>query len=57
MKETLERKGDPYVQSLPANRIGTPEDAAGTAIFLGSRASEFITGAVVMLDGGLATTA
>lgn len=57
MKETLERKGDAYVQSLPAKRIGTTEDAAGTALFLGSRASAFITGACLELDGGMSTTA
>lgn len=57
MKETLERKGNAYVQSLPAKRIGTPEDAAGTALFLGSRASAFITGACLELDGGMSTTA
>ena len=57
MKETLERKGDAYVENIPAKRIGTPEDAAGTAIFLGSRASAYITGAFLELDGGLSTTA
>jgi NAD(P)-dependent dehydrogenase (short-subunit alcohol dehydrogenase family) len=57
MKETLERKGEAYVEGIPANRIGSPEDAAGTAIFLGSRASAYITGAFLELDGGLSTTA
>ena len=40
-------------QLLP-QRIGQPEDIAGVAIFLGSRASAYTTGAVVPCDGGIA---
>jgi NAD(P)-dependent dehydrogenase (short-subunit alcohol dehydrogenase family) len=36
----------------PLGRIGTPEDAAGVAIFLSSRASAWVTGIVVPVDGG-----
>jgi NAD(P)-dependent dehydrogenase (short-subunit alcohol dehydrogenase family) len=36
-------------------RTGTPEDIAGTAIYLASRASVFMTGAVLPLGGGFAT--
>jgi len=56
MKETLERLGDAYLEAMPVKRIGCAEDAAGTAIFLGSRASAFITGACIELDGGSHTT-
>jgi NAD(P)-dependent dehydrogenase (short-subunit alcohol dehydrogenase family) len=56
MKDTLARKGDAYIEAMPAKRIGIAEDAAGTAIFLGSRASAFITGACLELDGGISTT-
>ncbi|MBB6520650.1 SDR family NAD(P)-dependent oxidoreductase [Pseudoteredinibacter isoporae] len=38
--------------SVPAGRIGTPEDAAGTAIYLSSRASAFVNGHTIVLDGG-----
>lgn len=37
---------------IPRKRLGTPEDAAGTAIYLCSRASAFVTGHVLVLDGG-----
>lgn len=38
--------------AIPRRRIGTPEDAAGSAIYLCSRASAFVTGHVLVLDGG-----
>jgi 2-deoxy-D-gluconate 3-dehydrogenase len=38
----------------PAGRWGEPEDMAGTAIFLASRASDFLTGAAIPVDGGFA---
>ncbi len=40
------------VKAIPRGRLGTPEDAAGTAIYLCSRASAFVTGHVLVLDGG-----
>jgi len=39
-------------QTFPIKRLGRAEDAAGTAIFLASQASEWITGQVLALDGG-----
>ncbi len=39
-------------QQVPLGRIGSPEDAIGTVIFLSSRAGAYLTGAVVPLDGG-----
>ena len=38
---------------VPAGRWGTPDDIAGTAIFLASRASDFVTGTAIPVDGGL----
>lgn len=38
---------------MPAQRIGTPEDCKGPAIFLASAASDFITGSTIYPDGGL----
>jgi NAD(P)-dependent dehydrogenase (short-subunit alcohol dehydrogenase family) len=55
MKETLERFGDMIVAQVPRGRIGEPEDMAGIAIFLASRAGSYITGAVIPVDGGMST--
>lgn len=42
-------------QSVPRRRIGSPEDIAGTVIFLASRAGAFTTGSVIPVDGGIST--
>ncbi|WP_164155957.1 SDR family oxidoreductase [Sandarakinorhabdus rubra] len=42
--------------ATPLQRWGNPDDMAGVALFLASRASAFMTGAVVTVDGGYATT-
>ncbi|GAB3095715.1 glucose 1-dehydrogenase [Aestuariicella hydrocarbonica] len=39
-------------ETIPRGRIGSPEDAAGTAIYLCARASAWVTGHTVVLDGG-----
>ena len=41
--------------AVPRGRMGSPEDVAGTVIFLASRAGAFLTGAVIPLDGGMST--
>jgi 2-deoxy-D-gluconate 3-dehydrogenase len=40
------------VDRTPAGRWGTPQDMAGIAVFLCSRASDFITGTAIPIDGG-----
>ncbi|MCC6388448.1 MAG: SDR family oxidoreductase [Dehalococcoidia bacterium] len=55
MAETLRRAGDAIARGNPLGRIGEPEDMAGTAIFLSSRASAYITGTVIPVDGGSST--
>jgi NAD(P)-dependent dehydrogenase (short-subunit alcohol dehydrogenase family) len=37
----------------PSGRVGTPEDIAGLAIFLSSRASAYIVGQTIPVDGGV----
>lgn len=39
--------------SMPAQRIGYPDDCKGPAIFLASAASDFVTGSTIYPDGGL----
>jgi NAD(P)-dependent dehydrogenase (short-subunit alcohol dehydrogenase family) len=42
--------------TTPMRRVGQPADIAGAALYLGSRASAFLCGAVIPVDGGRATT-
>jgi 2-deoxy-D-gluconate 3-dehydrogenase len=37
---------------IPAGRWGTPEDLAGAAVFLASRASDYVHGHILVVDGG-----
>lgn len=55
MAATLDAFGDQIAASAPLKRIGRPDDMAGTAIFLASRAGAYLTGAVIPVDGGIAT--
>jgi NAD(P)-dependent dehydrogenase (short-subunit alcohol dehydrogenase family) len=42
---------------IPARRIGTPEDMAGAAIFLASRAGDYVIGDTLVVDGGVLNAA
>ncbi len=39
--------------TVPLGRIGHPDDAAGLALFLSSRAGSYLTGTIIPLDGGI----
>ncbi|RLB79440.1 MAG: dehydrogenase, partial [Deltaproteobacteria bacterium] len=41
-----------FLKRIPIGRLGEPEDFIGTVIFLSSKASDFMTGAIVYVDGG-----
>ncbi|MBK8375395.1 SDR family oxidoreductase [Sphingorhabdus sp.] len=45
--------GDQVGKNIPFPRIGTPEDMAGLAIYLASRAGDYIVGETIACDGGI----
>ena len=45
---------DEILARTPAGRWGRPEELAGTAVYLASRASDFVTGTTIRVDGGYA---
>jgi NAD(P)-dependent dehydrogenase (short-subunit alcohol dehydrogenase family) len=52
----FEQMGEDALGSgIPMGRVGKPEDMAGAAIYLASRAGSYLTGAVIPVDGGVST--
>ena len=51
-REQVEGLHDRVIARTPAGRWGLPDDFAGTAVFLASSASDFVTGAALTVDGG-----
>lgn len=45
-------QGRQHTLRIPMNRWGKPEDLAGAVVFLASRASDYISGAILPVDGG-----
>jgi len=58
--EPIRVDGHPFnefiINRTPAARWGNPEDLVGTAVFLASKASDFVNGQVVYVDGGILAT-
>ena len=51
-KEASEKLMEAFVQMIPMKRMGKPDDIAKVAVFLASSASDYMTGSLVVVDGG-----
>jgi 2-deoxy-D-gluconate 3-dehydrogenase len=54
-REQVDGLHERVLRRTPAGRWGRPDDLAGVAVFLASPASDFVTGAVIPIDGGYAS--
>ncbi|WP_102693641.1 SDR family oxidoreductase [Rummeliibacillus pycnus] len=54
MSEVVIERGREYImQATPLARLGSEEDLKGVALFLASKASDYVTGDVIRVDGGM----
>jgi NAD(P)-dependent dehydrogenase (short-subunit alcohol dehydrogenase family) len=53
MNKIARDHGEMVASQIPAKRIGTPEDMAGAAIYLASRAGDYVVGSTIIVDGGV----
>jgi NAD(P)-dependent dehydrogenase (short-subunit alcohol dehydrogenase family) len=53
MNKAARDHGDAVSKAIPAKRIGVDEDMAGAAIYLASRAGDYVVGDTITVDGGL----
>ncbi len=54
MNRAARDQADAVAARTPLRRIGTPEDMAGAAIYLASRAGDYVIGDTIAVDGGIA---
>ncbi len=57
MNRAARDKGDAVARSIPSRRIGAPEDLAAAAVYLASRAGDYVVGETLTVDGGLVSAA
>ena len=53
MNKAARDHGDALASGIPARRIGTTEDMAGAAVYLASRAGDYVLGSTIVVDGGV----
>ena len=53
MNRAARDRGSEVAAGIPSKRLGTPEDLAAAAIFLASRAGDYVVGDTITVDGGL----
>ncbi|MFT4510619.1 SDR family oxidoreductase [Caballeronia sp. 15711] len=53
MNKDARDRSDHVAEQIPARRIGLPEDIAGAAIYLASRAGDYVMGSALIVDGGM----
>ena len=53
MNRAARDHADEVIKHIPAGRIGTDEDMAGAAIYLASRAGDYVVGSTLIVDGGV----
>lgn len=53
MNRAARDHADAVGKEVPSGRIGEPEDMAGAAIYLASRAGDYVTGEILVVDGGV----
>jgi 2-deoxy-D-gluconate 3-dehydrogenase len=53
MNRAARDQADKIAQWIPAKRVGTDEDMAGLAIYLASRAGDYVIGNAIAVDGGI----
>ncbi|OQW78166.1 MAG: 3-oxoacyl-ACP reductase [Proteobacteria bacterium ST_bin14] len=53
MNKAARDHGEAIAKGIPSKRIGVDEDMAGTAIYLASRAGDYVVGETIAVDGGL----
>lgn len=51
-KETIAQKSEKLLAHIPSNRFGSHDDLKGAVVFLASKASDYVTGTMLFVDGG-----
>ena len=54
MNKLARDHADEVSKIIPARRVGTKEDMAGSAVYLASRAGDYVVGGTLVVDGGIA---